>query len=90
MFKTFLATIGILLTLVTIGQWANVRAADKPSPAKVRRILYNSDGDSCMWTKKNGHGPVAVTAADLKPAPADEDFMMVRPDYRKSDYQRTE
>jgi hypothetical protein len=35
-------------------------------------------------------GRWTVTAADLKPAPADEDFVMLRPDYRKSDYQRTE
>ena len=31
-----------------------------------RRVLYNLDGDSCMWTKKDGKQPVTVTADDMK------------------------
>jgi uncharacterized lipoprotein YddW (UPF0748 family) len=33
---------------------------------KKRRVLYNLDGDSCMWTKKNAKAPVQVTPNDLK------------------------
>ncbi|HTU26406.1 MAG TPA: family 10 glycosylhydrolase [Pirellulales bacterium] len=39
---------------------------DEPAPAKTRRVLYNLDGDSCMWTKKDSRQPVPVTAADMK------------------------
>ena len=35
-------------------------------------------------------GKWIVTAADLKPTAAEDDFTLDRPDYRKSDYQRTE
>jgi hypothetical protein len=38
----------------------------KPSAPKIRRVLYNLDGGSCMWTKKNGKMPVQVTPDDLK------------------------
>ncbi len=34
--------------------------------ARKRRILYNFDGDSCLSTKANGKGPVAVDSADVK------------------------
>jgi neutral ceramidase len=40
--------------------------SDKPLTSKTRRILYNLDGDSCMWTKKDGKQPVVVTADDMK------------------------
>ena len=36
-----------------------------PASAKARRVLYNLDGDSCLWTKKDGKQPVVVTTADL-------------------------
>ncbi|MEZ6059889.1 MAG: family 10 glycosylhydrolase [Planctomycetaceae bacterium] len=31
-----------------------------------RRVLYNFDGDSCLWTKANSKGPVALTVDDVK------------------------
>ena len=31
-----------------------------------RRVLYNFDGDSCMFTRAGGKGPVALTVEDLK------------------------
>ncbi|NBY00898.1 MAG: hypothetical protein EBQ87_02785 [Planctomycetes bacterium] len=33
---------------------------------KNRRVLYNFDGDSCLSTKANGKGPVAITVEDVK------------------------
>lgn len=59
---------------LTVVAMLGVLAAGQPSPAeeiakaapKTRRILYNLDGDSCMWTKKGGKEPVQVTADDLK------------------------
>ncbi len=47
----------------TVGAAALVPA---PAAPRVRRALYNFDGDSCMSTKANGKGPVAVTTEDLK------------------------
>ncbi len=31
-----------------------------------RRVLYNFDGDSCLWTKAGSEGPVAVDLDDVK------------------------
>ncbi len=31
-----------------------------------RRVLYNLDGDSCMFVKKGSHGPEIITADDLR------------------------
>ena len=39
------------------------QAATRP-----RRILYNLDGDSCMFLKKGSKGPETITADDLKTA----------------------
>jgi len=36
------------------------------APPKIRRVLYNFDGDSCLSTKANGKGPVAITVEDVK------------------------
>jgi len=41
--------------------YAGVEAA-----ARERRILYNLDGDSCMFLKKGSRGPEEITPADLK------------------------
>ena len=49
--------------LVTLGAEG---VSDQPRPPKTRRVLYNLDGDSCMWTKKNAKTPVQVTPDDLK------------------------
>jgi hypothetical protein len=57
---------GLALALIAIGHVAPACAADKTATPKVRRILYNDDGDSCMSIKKNSKGPAVVTADDLK------------------------
>jgi hypothetical protein len=44
---------------------AAASAAD-PAPIRPRRILYNIDGDSCLFTRAGGKGPVATTPDDLK------------------------
>jgi hypothetical protein len=36
------------------------------SQRRPRRVLYNFDGDSCLSTKANSKGPVAVTVDDVK------------------------
>src|SRR5579859_2004862 len=35
-------------------------------PARTRRVLYNLDGDSCLFTRANSKEPVAATVKDLK------------------------
>jgi len=41
--------------------------ADAPvAPRPERRVLYNFDGDSCMFTKANSKGPVPIKVEDLK------------------------
>ena len=34
------------------------------SPAHERRVLYNFDGDSCLFTRAGGMGPVVMTVDD--------------------------
>lgn len=36
------------------------------APARQRRVLYNFDGDSCLFTKAGGKGPVEVSADDVR------------------------
>jgi hypothetical protein len=43
---------------------AKVLSADQPP--RVRRVLYNFDGDSCLSTKAGGKGPVPVSVDDVK------------------------
>ena len=46
---------------------SSAEAATSPGPAsRERRVLYNFDGCSCMFTKAGGKGPVPVTADDVK------------------------
>jgi hypothetical protein len=47
---------------------SRISAADSdPSPAsRARRVLYNLDGDSCLVTRANSKGPVALNVDDLK------------------------
>jgi hypothetical protein len=42
----------------------HARGAD--APARARRVLYNFDGDSCLVTRANSKGPVALDMDDLK------------------------
>lgn len=69
---------GALLWTAMVPAWAGplplppvrmdrTAVATKAAPAvRVRRVLYNFDGDSCLTTKAGGHGPVPVTVADVK------------------------
>ncbi|MBM3845751.1 MAG: hypothetical protein FJ405_05625 [Verrucomicrobia bacterium] len=41
------------------------------SPSKVRRVLYNLDGDSCMTLKAGRKGPGPVSIDDLRRIPAE-------------------
>lgn len=41
-------------------------SSSKKGNQKTRRVLYNFDGDSCLFTKANGKGPVAVNLDDVK------------------------
>lgn len=43
----------------------SVHAAEHAAP-RVRRVLYNFDGDSCLVTHAGGQGPVEVTADDVR------------------------
>jgi len=52
------------LTLLWMSIMGAVEGADVPK--RVRRVLYNFDGDSCLSTKAHSKGPVAVTADDVK------------------------
>jgi Glycosyl hydrolase-like 10 len=42
------------------------RPNDSNPRERVRRVLYNFDGDSCMFTRAGGKGPVAITIDDVK------------------------
>jgi lysophospholipase L1-like esterase len=50
-----------LLAMLATAQPAAAGESDKPTTPKTRRVLYNLDGDSCMWTKKGGKTPVVVS-----------------------------
>ncbi|MBC8352083.1 MAG: PKD domain-containing protein [Planctomycetes bacterium] len=53
-----------LLILLIVESSASAIEADEPQ--RVRRLLYNFDGDSCLSTKAGGKGPVAVDVDDVK------------------------
>lgn len=51
------------------GHWQPISVppgAAVAEPLRRRRLLYNVDGDSCLWTKPGAAGPAEVTAADLQ------------------------
>lgn len=52
-----------LLILCCIALAASAVAAP---PTKHRRVLYNLDGDSCLFTRANSKAPVATTVDDVK------------------------
>lgn len=60
-------TIALLAGLLTAAPDAQAQgdAANKASPRN-RRVLYNFDGDSCMFTKANIKAPAPVDADDIK------------------------
>ncbi len=55
-----------VLPIFATRQPALAADAAKPTAPRTRRVLYNLDGDSCMWTRKGGTQPVVVTADDMK------------------------
>jgi len=58
--------IGILFSIgLALVATSSLEAAD-PSVPRLRRVLYNFDGDSCLSTKAGGQGPVDLTADDVK------------------------
>ncbi len=59
-------TVAIVVDTMAVGQPASAAEGAEAAKPKARRILYNLDGDSCMWTKKDGKAPVEVTPDDLK------------------------
>ena len=71
--------LGILIAAGTLAAVAFGQNAATDAP-KVRRILYNLDGDSCMWTKKDGKQPLPVTAADPTRTPCSHAVRVPRRD----------
>ena len=56
-----------MILIIDVVDCSSVLAADADKPsARPRRLLYNFDGDSCMFTRAGGKGPVAITIDDLK------------------------
>jgi hypothetical protein len=56
---------------MALAMWATIQPAaagdgDQPAASKTRRVLYNLDGDSCMFTKKGAKTPVEVGPDQLK------------------------
>src|SRR5262245_9418289 len=58
--RALLAALAVLLS--SEGRWCAAAAA----PPRPRRVLYNFDGDSCLWTKAGSKGPVTVNVDDVK------------------------
>jgi hypothetical protein len=56
----------VLLGALVASQLASATEPAGPTARKTRRILYNLDGDSCMWTKKGCKGPVRVGPDDMR------------------------
>jgi hypothetical protein len=57
------AVVGLFLALLPAALYPAEKATP---PARVRRVLYNFDGDSCLSNKAGGKGPVALTEADVR------------------------
>ncbi len=66
LFARVLLVVAFVLAILATRQRASAGDSDKPITPKTRRVLYNLDGDSCMFTKKNAKAPVQVTPDDLK------------------------
>ena len=60
----------ILWTVMVIPVMSGVSAQDNSElvsqSTRSRRVLYNFDGDSCLWTKAGTKKPVAVNIDDVK------------------------
>lgn len=64
---TFVCVISLFELVCAISN-ATAQAEPAKEIARERRVLYNFDGDSCMFTRAGGMGPVAMTVDDLKRA----------------------
>ncbi|MGC8642239.1 MAG: exo-alpha-sialidase [Isosphaeraceae bacterium] len=53
---------------ITLARFSRDWLASQRMASRPRRILYNLDGDSCMFLKKGSKGPETITADDLKAA----------------------
>ena len=63
--KSGRGTVSLLVVAVSFALLAApATAADQPQ--RMRRVLYNFDGDSCLSTKAGGKGPVPVNVEDVK------------------------
>lgn len=52
--------------LVLAAATATTSVATRATEPRTRRVLYNFDGDSCLWTRAGGKGPVAVGPDDVR------------------------
>ena len=59
------SAVGALL-LLAVSCSSGEKTADVTEPERERRIIYNFDGDSCMWTRAGNNDPVAINTEDLK------------------------
>jgi hypothetical protein len=64
----FLSLPTVLLVLISVSIGAEDAKEQRPAERtrRVRRVLYNFDGDSCLVTRAGSKGPVATTADDVK------------------------
>jgi hypothetical protein len=62
------SSLTLLLALTRVAAYSEEPGESKAAgqPQRVRRVLYNFDGDSCMFTRAGSKGPVAITVDDLK------------------------
>ena len=62
--SSFLAVVA--LVLLSVGCSSGEKTVDTIDPERERRIIYNFDGDSCMWTRAGSKDPVAISVENLK------------------------
>ena len=55
-----------LCAVICLGSAFGSGASLADEPGRVRRVLYNFDGDSCLSTKANSKGPIPVGVDDVK------------------------
>jgi hypothetical protein len=63
---SLLPAVAVFVGLLAASQAESAAEPTTATARKTRRILYNLDGDSCMWTKKGAQAPAQVIPDDLK------------------------
>lgn len=58
-------TMAVMAVVIATGTSPSV-AFPEAEKSRVRRVLYNFDGDSCLVTRANSKGPVALNVDDLQ------------------------